>query len=164
MKKIVCGIVLILMSCDSNKTLDDVILKFDDYELTSFRNLSITFRNSDINNVETYMVSKTSSNCRPYIVNYNKKLSKIVTIDKSLASKSLDSITCVMTDLEITEKFMEFAKLDLHSISLEPNRLIVKPLNTSNPTFLMKRKDTVSEIFHNGIKYYRYNSSWYISK
>lgn len=150
-----------LLGCNSNKNYENTLNYFEKVDFCIFKNVSITYRSSDIYE-KTYMVSELIGNTKPYIVVYNSNLNTYK-VNKKLLLKN--GVKDYFKKAEIISYMDEFRKLNLYKLDCDSScNAMMNPFNPNESVCLLLINKN-SKISENQLKYFKhYRKNWYVLK
>ncbi|MES2862783.1 MAG: hypothetical protein V4666_01560 [Bacteroidota bacterium] len=150
-----------LFGCNSNKNYEETLMKYENVNFCIFKNVSITFRSSDIGE-KVYMISELKGNTRPYIVVFDSNLNTYKINNKFLLESGIKDY---FEEVEIINYMKEFMKLKLYKLDCDSNcNVMINPFHP-NETVCLLLINKGNKISKDYLKYFKhYKRNWYVLK
>ncbi|MEX0275254.1 MAG: hypothetical protein AB3N16_12840 [Flavobacteriaceae bacterium] len=154
----------LFISCSSKNTIATVIGQIENKDFSIFDDISITYRSSDISGNQIFMLAKSKSNCRPYIIEYNSTSGEIFSLSDELVLKSKSSDKCALKEEKVRELFNIFIDLDFRSLVKDSSGLYIEPKNIERPLVIFRPNSEINEgSRYRGKLYERFDANWFVS-
>lgn len=155
-------LILLLLSCSSESSIDRIIEKYDSVDFSNLKNRFIYFRsNCGEPLCSIYFVSKFGGTCPPYVVEFSHWNNQIIFIKDHLML-NIDTCQNYLTKVEIENTVNNYVKYDLCVLGVDSlGNVYINPHNQARPTLLRKNPHSTPKDLN---LYKLYKGNWYILK
>jgi len=147
-------------SCKSQQ-IDDIIIKYNDADFSSLKNVSIYPRSIDkFKGTTIYLIDSYLLKCSPYVVEVENSYDSILSIDNGLVIKSCGKD--YFSKSKIEEVLKQYKKLNLCLIQVDnEGNVYINPNRSELPIILKKSKNSTPSNIN---LFKQYEGDWYVRK
>ncbi|UPT65675.1 MAG: hypothetical protein M0D57_14200 [Sphingobacteriales bacterium JAD_PAG50586_3] len=160
MKKACFTLLVSLIACNSNSTIDKVIKEHDQTDFSIFKNKYIHFRSvGQTRATSIYFVGVDSVDCSPYGVEVNNANDSVISINNKLVISSCGKD--YMTNENITQITKEYLKYNFALIKVDNyGNVFINPDKLNEEPNVLRHVPSTMPLHFNSFKHY--SGNWYL--